>query len=59
MEASPYDCTDYGLGIVPIETAEGKAEYVRRQRELSERGQLLRQRLVAELERIDRFTLTS
>ncbi|MDT9408818.1 3-methyladenine DNA glycosylase [Corynebacterium rouxii] len=59
MEASPYDCTDYGLGIVPIETAEGKAEYVRRQRELSERGQLLRQQLVAELDRIDRFTLTS
>lgn len=46
MEASPYDLTDWGYGAVAIETPEGKAEYVTRQRALSARGQELRRRLV-------------
>lgn len=37
MEASPYDLADLGFEPVRIETAEGKAEYVSRQRELAER----------------------
>ncbi|AKK11058.1 hypothetical protein [Corynebacterium uterequi] len=45
MEASPYDCRSYGLGVVAIETAEGKAEYVRRQRELARQGEAIRDRL--------------
>lgn len=49
MEASPYDCRGYGFGVVPIETPEGKAEYVARQRELANRGEVLRHRLVAAL----------
>lgn len=49
MEASPYDVRPLGYGVVPIETAEGKAEYVRRQRALAERAQMLRERLLAEL----------
>lgn len=42
MEAAPYDLADWGVIPVAIETAEGKAEYVRRQREFAERGVLLR-----------------
>mgnify|MGYP006887618014 FL=1 len=51
MEASPYDCRDWGLGVVPIETPEGKAIYVNRQRGLAQRAQPLRERLVAVMER--------
>lgn len=47
MEASPYDLTGWGYRAVPIETAEGKAEYVTRQRALSERGQALRRAVIA------------
>lgn len=47
MEAAPYDLSEWGVVPVPIETAEGKAEYVRRQREFAERGNSLRERLLA------------
>ena len=47
MQASPYDLAAWGYAPVPIETAEGKAEYVRRQRAFAERGQALRERLLA------------
>lgn len=50
MEASPYDCRGLGYGVVPIETAEGKAEYVARQRDFAARAEPLRHRLVAILE---------
>ncbi|MCT1866524.1 3-methyladenine DNA glycosylase [Dermabacter sp. p3-SID358] len=50
MEASPYDCRGYGYGVVPIETEEGKAEYVRRQRALAERSDALRLRILAVLD---------
>ena len=46
MQASPYDVTTYGLDPVAIETPEGKAEYVARQRGFAERGNALRARLV-------------
>ncbi|WJZ02580.1 hypothetical protein [Corynebacterium freiburgense] len=46
MEASPYDCREYGFHIVAIETPEGKAEYVQRQRQLAERAAPLRQLLI-------------
>jgi len=49
MEASPYDLADHGYAPVRIETPEGKAEYVRRQRGFSARGQALRERLLAVL----------
>jgi hypothetical protein len=42
MEASPYDLTAWGYSPVAIETPEGKAQYVSRQRALSERAQRLR-----------------
>ena len=46
MRASPYDLADWGYTPVPIETAEGKAEYVRAQRGFADRGQVLRARLL-------------
>ncbi|WP_314453639.1 3-methyladenine DNA glycosylase [uncultured Microbacterium sp.] len=47
MEASPYDLSGWGYPAVAIETTEGKAEYVTRQRALSERGQGLRRAVIA------------
>ena len=46
MAAAPYDVSSYGVEAVPIETPDGKAEYVRRQRAFAARGQELRARLV-------------
>lgn len=46
MEAAPYDLSDWGVRPVRIETPEGKAEYVRRQRAFAERGALLRERML-------------
>lgn len=51
MEASPYDCRPLGYGVVPIETAEGKAEYVAKQRAFAERAEPLRHQLVTFYER--------
>lgn len=50
MEASPYDVRPLGYGVVPIETAEGKAEYRRRQEELAVRADALRERILAHVE---------
>jgi len=52
MQASPYDMTEWAGDPVRIETPEGKAEYVRRQREFSERAQELRRRLLDALPRV-------
>ena len=52
MQASPYDVTTYGLDPVTIETPEGKAEYVARQRGFAERGNSLRERLVDVCEQV-------
>lgn len=50
MEASPYDLREWGFAPVRVETPEGRACYVRRQRELTERGQQLRRILIEILE---------
>lgn len=42
MEAAPYDLRDWGFDPVRIETPEGKAEYVRRQRAFADRANRLR-----------------
>jgi hypothetical protein len=47
MRASPYDLSALGYRPVRIETPEGRAEYVARQRELADAGQELRARLLA------------
>nr|WP_249670822.1 3-methyladenine DNA glycosylase [Cellulomonas wangleii] len=48
MRASPYDVSPYGLEPIKIETAEGKHEYVRRQRDYADRSNDLRARLSAQ-----------
>ncbi len=46
MRASPYDLRPLGYEPVPIETPQGRAEYVTRQRDLTRRGQALRAQLL-------------
>lgn len=46
MAAAPYDLSEWGVVPVPIETADGKAEYVHRQRGFAERGNELRDQLL-------------
>ena len=54
MQASPYDLRAFGFAPVRIETPEGRDEYQRRQRALSERARALRDRLIDDLRRITR-----
>ncbi|WP_344820422.1 3-methyladenine DNA glycosylase [Microbacterium soli] len=46
MQAAPYDLTEWGVRPVRIETADGKAEYVRRQRAFAARSTALRKRML-------------
>lgn len=46
MRASPYDLSDFGYTPVQIETAAGRAEYVRGQSALAERAAILRSALL-------------
>jgi hypothetical protein len=46
MRASPYDFSALGYVPVPIETPDGRAEYVAAQRTFAERGTALRARLL-------------
>jgi hypothetical protein len=52
MRASPYDLTALGLEPIPIETPDGKEEYVRGQRELAEAAAPIREHLIAEYRRL-------
>ena len=49
MDAAPYDLSSLGREPVRVETPEGRAEYVRRQRGISDAGGLLRARLAEAL----------
>lgn len=46
MQASPYDLSELGEPCVAIETSEGRAEYVRRQKDFTRRSGPLRRRLI-------------
>ncbi|MFJ3471495.1 3-methyladenine DNA glycosylase [Microbacterium maritypicum] len=46
MQAAPYDLSAWDVAPVRIETTEGKAEYVRRQRGFADRGAALRAALL-------------
>ncbi len=46
MQASPYDLSNLGFEPVRVETAEGRNEYQRRQRDLSERAVAVREELI-------------
>jgi hypothetical protein len=54
MRAAPYDLGDIGLDPIRVETPDGRAEYVRAQRSLMERGQVLRRHLRQSLTRLER-----
>jgi hypothetical protein len=53
MRAAPYDLRAWGYEPVAIETAEGKAEYVRRQRTFADRSNALRVRLLDAIRSVD------
>ncbi len=50
MRASPYDLATWGFTPIPIETPEGKAEYVTQQRQFAAAAAELRTRLSAALD---------
>lgn len=50
MQASPYDCTSLGYEAIEIETKAGKAEYVRKQKQLASQSQVLRNEILKILE---------
>jgi hypothetical protein len=50
MRASPYDLAGLGLDPVPVETADGRAEYARLQREFADRASALRAQLIEVLD---------
>jgi hypothetical protein len=54
MRASPYDLRHLGYDPVPIETADGKAQYATLQRGFAERARPLRARLLAVCEALER-----
>lgn len=45
VAASPYDASAYGIGVVPIDTAEGRAEYRQQQLDLLKRVEPVRRDL--------------
>jgi hypothetical protein len=46
MRASPYNLVDLGFVPIRVETAEGRADYARAQREFADRAAPLRERLL-------------
>jgi hypothetical protein len=52
MRASPYDLRSIGYEPIRVETASGRAEYVRAQRAFADRATPLRRRLAAECDRL-------
>lgn len=49
MQAAPYDLSEWGLAPIAIETTEGRAEYVRQQREFQSLACSLRSELISQL----------
>ncbi|WP_404424164.1 3-methyladenine DNA glycosylase [Nibricoccus sp. IMCC34717] len=47
MRASPYDVRSFGFEPVPVETAAGRADYERQQRDFARRAEPLRERISA------------
>jgi hypothetical protein len=52
MRASPYELQEIGFEPICIETAEGRAEYVRLQRKIAERAHPLRDRILVAYRRL-------
>jgi hypothetical protein len=54
MQASPYDLAEWGYPAIPIETQQGKAAYVERQRSFAAEAAGLRERLALKLAALTR-----
>jgi len=54
MQASPYDLAEWGYPAIPIETPQGKAEYVEYQRSFAAEAAALREKLAVELDALAR-----
>lgn len=52
MRASPYNLTDYNYEAIPVETADGRAQYEQAQRQITEEAQPIRQQLIDTLARL-------
>lgn len=52
VQASPYDLTTWDTPSLDVETSEGKAEFIARQRDFASRANELRRRLITELDRV-------
>jgi hypothetical protein len=52
MRASPYDLRSIGFAPIRVETPDGRAEYVRLQRKISERAKPIRQRVLLAYQRL-------
>jgi hypothetical protein len=46
VAASPYDATEFNVGVIPVETEEGRALYRKQQRVLMERAEPIRKELL-------------
>ena len=55
MQASPYDLSEFGVGSIKIECREGRSDYVELQRELSDDGQVLREKLLCAYKSLKQF----
>lgn len=53
MRSSPYDLSQWGLAPIPVETPEGRAEFVAFQRRWVTRTQALRARYLEAMDRLD------
>lgn len=51
-QAAPYDLTAWDLPPVPVETADGRAEFVRQQREFTARANVLRLQLIEQIDAV-------
>jgi len=52
MRASPYDLSGHGFAAIPIETREGREDYVVFQRQLADQARPLRSRILEEYRRL-------
>jgi hypothetical protein len=55
MRASPYDLTEFGFEPIPIETGDGRAQYVRLQREIARLAEPVRERVLKAYQLIRRY----
>lgn len=55
MRASPYDLTEFGFEPILIETADGRAQYVRLQREIARLAEPVRERILNAYQLIRRY----